>query len=119
MGLKERTETFGIDYHAVVTERFMGREELYLKFLKRFPDDICFAELADAVDSLPRDYWALEKSAHILRGVALNLGFQKLGDLSDDIVQSCREEVFDRLEEQFERVETEYRRVIHFIQTLE
>ncbi|MCR5828814.1 MAG: Hpt domain-containing protein [Lachnospiraceae bacterium] len=78
---------YGCDTQTAL-ERFLGKEELYLKFIKKFLDDKSFEELKGHIaDS---DYENALKSVHTLKGVSGNLGFTALYDVASDMVTKFR-----------------------------
>lgn len=73
---------------AEAMERFLGKEDLYLRFLGKFLDDNSFEEsmrvvpLGNPEDSL--------QSVHKLKGVSGNLGLTPLYEIAADMVARYR-----------------------------
>jgi len=65
----------GIDYNEGVA-RFVGNAAMYEKFLRTFPTDRTFAELADAMER--KDTNAAFQAAHTLKGLTGNLSLNTL-----------------------------------------
>ena len=65
----------GIDYTDGL-RRFMNNASLFEKFLMRFPEDVTFGELKNALDA--GDCEAAFHAAHTLKGVAGNLSLKTL-----------------------------------------
>lgn len=86
----------GVDYKTTI-ERFMGKEDLYEKFLFKFIDDRNFAQFEENI--LNKDVQAAFKSAHILKGLSGNLGFTKMFEIIVPIVEELREGSLDNAEE--------------------
>lgn len=85
--LIEKLKDYGCDTDGAL-ERFVKKEELYLKFLKRFPDDPSFAGIKGFIDAA--DYENALKSVHTLKGVAGNLGLTPLYTIAADMVTKFR-----------------------------
>ena len=69
----------GIDFEQAL-ERFGGNEALYRRLSAKFVDDPHFAELEAALEHGDAD--AAQRAAHSLKGVAGNLSFGILYDVS-------------------------------------
>lgn len=83
MNLKDALELAGVDYEMTLN-RFSNNAMLLERFVKKFPNDKTFEELDAAVGD--KRYGDVERSAHTLKGIASNLGFQYLSDLSAEVV---------------------------------
>lgn len=68
--------------------RFMGNEELYIKFLGKFLDDQSYQNLKEALDAGDADQTF--KTAHTLKGVAANLGLTPIFESAGEIVEQYR-----------------------------
>ena len=69
-------------------ERFMNDEDMYLKYIRSFPDEPSMSVLRKAVDD--KNYEQAEKSVHALKGIANNLGFIPLADVTVDMLAELR-----------------------------
>ena len=78
---------YGCDTQSAL-ERFLGKEELYLKFIRKFLDDKSFEDLKGFIGE--EDYENALKSVHTLKGVSGNLGFTALYDVASDMVNKFR-----------------------------
>lgn len=85
----------GVDYNTTL-ERFMGKEDLYEKFLFKFIDDRNFIQFEENI--LNKDVQAAYKSAHILKGLSGNLGFDKMFEIIVPIVEELRAGSLDNAE---------------------
>lgn len=85
--LRQRLAAAGIDADAAV-ERFMGSEELYLRFLYKFPEDPCCGELREAAARM--DAEEMLRAAHTLKGVCGNLSINSLYELLSRQVELLR-----------------------------
>lgn len=95
----------GIDYDAALA-RFVGRRELYEKFLKKFLED---THQHDAVCAYR--YQKFDETlaqVHALKGICGTLGFTKLYEISSEIVRKLRAAEFDGLERRMEQLTEEY-----------
>ena len=105
MNLKKLYETIGSDYQTVL-ERFCGHDEMLAKFVKVFVGDDTFRHLTDAAGEL--NYPEIESRAHALKGVAGNLGFERLHVACGELVSSVRFDRLDEVPENFRKVVKEY-----------
>lgn len=90
---QEKLESIGVDVESTL-ERFMGNEELYLKFAKKAAEDPAVKELREALEG--EDLNAAYRCAHTLKGVAANLGFSCLQSAAEEMVQLLRKPHKDR-----------------------
>lgn len=105
----EQLHALEIDADATLA-RFGGNEALLAKFLKKFLDDPSYSEVQSAWEQKQWD--ALERAAHTLKGVAGNLGMTRLFSLSNEMVQRIRRKEQEGLEKLYAELETEYSHVI-------
>lgn len=86
MNMKEFYESIGGSYETAIG-RLMN-EALMKRFVGKFPKDPSFSQLKTAMEA---DDWAAAFSAaHTLKGVALNLAFQKLGENASALTETLR-----------------------------
>lgn len=122
MNFKDAMESAGVRYdYDRVLQRFMNNEALLVKFTKRFSEDPSFRQVLKSQED--RDFHGLEISAHTLKGVSANLGFDELSASSKDIVDLVRKteyqpdpEEVDRL---VERLQSDYDKVVQGINKLD
>lgn len=86
MTTKELYELIGSDYNNIL--RRLGSEVIIAKFAVKFLNDPSFGELETALSG-GRTQDAF-KAAHTLKGVAANLGFDKLYEVSSEITEVLR-----------------------------
>lgn len=115
MGLKEVMEEIGMDYEGVLN-RFGGSSALAERLLRKFPNDPSFAGLQEAVKTENRD--GMLTCAHTLKGVAGNLGFERLYEASQNMVACLRADDLTGAEKAYGLVEAEYQRVLNGISKL-
>lgn len=108
---REQLKSLGVDVDSTL-ERFMGNEELYLKFVRKTGEDPTVGELMEALER--GDYDAVYRSAHTLKGVAANLGFSYLQSAAEKAVCLMREDPADwnRMTNACEEVEEQMRQVL-------
>lgn len=98
-------------------ERFMGNEDLYVRFLKKFLQDKSYAELVEAIDQ--KDYERAFKSGHTLKGVAANLGMNGLCARLTPVVEHFRGGVFTENDaDMMTQIENEYMEIRDVIKKL-
>ena len=85
--LIESLQDLGNDTQSAV-RRFAGNTDLYTHFLLNFLKDDTYQKLSAALQC--EDWKAMLSEAHTLKGVAGNLGLNKLHQISADIVAALR-----------------------------
>lgn len=80
---------------------FMGKEDLYVKYLRKFPDNArkILVELEEAVQS--GDQQKIEAGAHALKGVSANLGVQSVTDSSAALMLDVRENTPEKIPQHY------------------
>ena len=116
MNLNEIADALKINLSSSVA-LFGNNEMLYIRFLKKFPNDKTFQALVDAVNS--ENYEEIEKSAHTLKGISANLGFSELKSKSDNMVICIRNKNYSEIKNLFDIVDEEYNNIINLIATLD
>lgn len=108
MDIQKLSEKTGCDLSAAL-KRMGGMEALYMRLLGKFLEDKSFEGLSEAVRD--KEYENIEKTAHTLKGVAANMGFDTLKDSADAIVQAVRAgrteavvELYETCREQYEKI---------------
>lgn len=86
-GFKLKLEENGADVKGTL-KRFMGNENMYLKFLKRFPEDLNYQKLGASLEAA--DYEEAFRCAHTLKGVAANLGLAPVQETVSGMVEELR-----------------------------
>lgn len=90
--MKEKLMAVGVDYDEVL-KRFMGKEDFYLRMLKKFLDDKNFGELKKAVDE--KDWKVAFTYAHTVKGLCGNLGLNGIMDYVAPLTEELRSEPYD------------------------
>lgn len=107
-GLKEQ----GVDLDKVM-KRFLGKEELYLRFLKRFPEDGNFQRMQEQFQqgNLEEAF----KAAHTLKGLAANLGLDSIIKSVYPITEKLRAGLADGVTELMEEAGKEYQQIMEIL----
>ena len=103
----------GVDVEGTIS-RFVDDDEIYTKFLLRFPDEDRITPVREAIKAGDND--ALMRSAHKLKGVSANLGMNSLSEKAERIVSKLRNNVYDGFEEDLKAAEEEYDLICRTIQ---
>lgn len=88
MNLEEFYAQIGGDY--ADTLQRLCNENMVKKFVKKYQDDPTCADLHNAVEQ--QDWEAAFRGAHTLKGVAQNLGFERLYQVSAVLTEAMRGE---------------------------
>lgn len=84
---KSILEENGADVKSTL-RRFMGNEGMYMKFLKRFPEDPNYQNLGVSLEA--GNYEEAFRCAHTLKGVAANLGLVPVQTVVSGLVEELR-----------------------------
>jgi len=77
----------GYDFSGALA-RFVGNEDLYLMFLKKYPDDANWVKIKPALDA--RDVKEAFSAAHAFKGIAGNLGLTDVFEDSKEFLEVLR-----------------------------
>lgn len=105
-------KVYGCDVDSAM-ERFMNKEEMYLRFLGKFPSDPSFGQIKGFIDDM--DYEGALKSVHTLKGVAGNLGLTPLYDVAADMVTKYRAQMPEAASAEYELLAKIYRELYDII----
>lgn len=86
-GFRRRLEESGAEVKATL-RRFVGNEDMYLRFLKMFPEDPSYLSLGKNLAA--GNYVEAFKCAHTLKGVAANLGLVPVQNAVSPLVEVLR-----------------------------
>ena len=103
--MRKELKDQGIDYDTAL-ERFMGREELYKRFLVKFLADENFNQLEENIGD--ENVEEAFKCAHTLKGLCGNLGFDNLLEEDAQIVEILRSGSIEGVKELFEVLSEKY-----------
>lgn len=111
---ERKLQDAGIDYDAALA-RFVGKREIYEKYLTKFLED---THVQDALSALEKkDYGEVLEQTHALKGLAGTLGMTELFEVSADIVRNLRNEVWDGLEDKLYAMKEVKERLCDVIRT--
>ena len=95
----------GVDIEGTLS-RFVDDDEIYTKFLARFPDEDRITPIREAAAAADLD--ALMRTAHKLKGVTANLGMNTISQKAEKIVSKLRNGVTGGFEADIEDAAQEY-----------
>lgn len=101
----------------VTMERFMGKEELLFKFLKKFTSDESYSGLIKAMEE--KDFENAFSQAHTLKGVAANLGLGNLTESASALTEKLRAKDYTDYEGMVEKIKTDYADAMDMIKRLD
>lgn len=91
---RSRLQAAGIDYDTALA-RFVGKSDIYEKYLVKFLDDTHVADAKQAFEQ--ENYKEMLEQTHALKGLAGTLGMTELYQVSSDIVNVLRSDKIDGL----------------------
>lgn len=119
MNLQELPQYVDIDVAGSLEERFMGSEELYVRFLRKLLATADFAALQERAAA--EDWPETLRRAHNLKGVCANLGLKDLSAAFAGLVQLLRSEGFlpQQAQSQLAAIVPQWERTLRYIGELE
>ena len=93
---KSLLEENGVDVKNTI-KRFMGKEEMYQKFLGKFMSDQNYDNLGKNLEE--KNYEEAYKCAHTLKGVTANLGLDPIQSVVSDLVEELRGKKAEEVDE--------------------
>lgn len=112
---KEALKEVGVDYAAGVLH-FAGKEELYLKYLRKYGTD---HHLQDAVAAYEKtDYKEVLEQIHALKGLSGTLGFSKMFQSASAIVTDLRREEYRTIGEQLKQMQLYQKKLLMAIEAI-
>lgn len=90
--MKEKLTEIGVDYDEVL-KRFMGKEDFYLRMLKKFLDDKNYEGLKQAVEQ--KNWPEVFTHAHTVKGLCGNLGLGGMLEYIGPLTEEVRSEPYD------------------------
>lgn len=115
--MREKLEAVGVEYDEVL-KRFMGKEDFYLRMLKKFLDDKNYEGLKQAVEQ--KNWTEAFTHAHTVKGLCGNLGLGGILQYVVPLTEEVRQEPYDeeRIVGYMEDVSKAYVETIEVIQSL-
>lgn len=114
MTVKECYESMESDYEGVMGR--MGSEEMVKRFALKFLDDPSYLNLEKAIQEQNAE--EAFRAAHTIKGLCLNLGFDRLYKVSAELTEKLRGRELDGYEALYGKVQTEYKNTIDAIQKM-
>ena len=115
MTVQECYESIGADFEGVLGR--MGSEEMVKRFALKFLDDPSYLNLEKAIQEQNAE--EAFRAAHTLKGVCLNLGFDRLYKVSAELTEKLRGRELNGYEALYGKVQDEYKNTIAAIRKLE
>lgn len=100
---------------ATALARFLGNEELYIRFLDKFLDDPSFAGIEPAM--VTGDDEAYFESVHTLKGVSGNMGLTPIFTIACDMVDKYRAGEIDKSKAEYSELEIKYNEIVAIIES--
>ena len=111
MTVQEMYEALGSDYNALKTR--LASEKLIKKLLAKYPNDKNYGMLEEGMAE--KDFDKCFTAAHTIKGVASNLGFDRLFTVSAKLSDSLKVKNYEGVEEMFADVKEAQEEVLKYI----
>ena len=108
----EKLRQHGVDLDRVM-KRFLGKEDMYLKFLKRFLEDESFSNMERYLEQ--NNVEEAFKAAHTLKGVVTNLGLESIMCSVLPITEKLRAGSLEEGKNMMEQLKKEYEMVVNIL----
>ena len=115
MDVRACYEEMGSNFDEVLSR--LGSEQMVQRFALKFLNDKSYETLQEALRE--KDVESAFRAAHTLKGVCVNLGFDKLFEVSSALTEKLRAKELDGTDEMFEKVKEQYEITIGAIQKLQ
>ncbi len=113
--IREKLVEAGVDVKSAL-DRFMGRDDLLLRFLKKFGEDPNYELFKDSMAE--KKYEEAFKAAHSLKGVCGNLSMVSLFQTISKEVEFLRGQQYEEAEKMLPQVVEEYDKSVAVLKTL-
>lgn len=115
--MKDKLVEIGVDYDEVL-KRFMGKEDFYLRMLKKFLDDKNYEGLKQAVEQ--KNWPETFTYAHTVKGLCGNLGLGGMLDYVGPLTEEVRSEPYNEesIVNYMDGVSKAYEKTVEVIQSL-
>lgn len=113
--LKQQFIEAGVDVDSAM-ERFMGNQELLLRFLRKFPADDNYSKIVSGIES--GDYEAAFRAAHTLKGLCGNLSLSKLQAIVSEQTELLRSKKWEEATAMMPRVTEAYEKTLERLSPL-
>jgi len=108
----KKLKDYGVDTEKTFN-RFMGNTDMYISFLKQFPEDPNFSLIGPALEK--GDFDAALIATHTVKGVAANLGLDPLANACAQTVRLIREGKIEEAGKSFPDIERAYAEAMKLI----
>lgn len=115
MNVREAYESVDSNYDNVLKR--LGSEAMIQRFARKFVDDPTFQDLTHALEV--KDAESAFRAAHTMKGICLNLGFDKLYEVSAALTEQLRGREIAGSEAMYQQVVEQYDRLIAAIQSID
>ena len=115
MDVRACYEEMGSNFDEVLSR--LGSEQMVQRFALKFLNDKSYETLKEALQE--NNVESAFRAAHTLKGVCVNLGFDKLFSVSFALTEKLRAKELDGTDEMFEKVKEQYEITIGAIQKLQ
>lgn len=115
--MKDKLQEIGVPYEEVI-DRFMGKEDFYLRMLKKFLEDKNFEGLQQSVAE--KDWPTAFKYVHTVKGVCANLGLGGILEYVLPLTEELRNPPYEeeKIQNYFESAKKAYQETIEVITAL-
>ncbi len=113
--LKDKLTAGGVDV-AQTLARFGGNENLYMKYMRRFPTDPTMGKLEALMQTTDRAQ--IKAITHTLKGLSGNLGLAPLYEATSAMMTRLRESDDADATAEYERVKTAYQQALELTKDL-
>lgn len=115
MTIKECYEQLGQNYEEVLDR--LGSEVILKKFVIKFLDDPSFQMLEDGLKEKNADQ--AFRAAHTIKGICLNLGFDKLYQASSDLTEQLwGKDTVEETDDLFLKVKEQYTKLVEVVRKM-
>lgn len=105
----------GINMEEVLV-RFMGKQDMVIKFLKKFPADPNYELLEKALEN--KDEKQALSASHVLKGVSGNLSMNVMHRLFSEQIEYIRGDNWEDVLNVMEEIRKEYEKVVEALKKL-
>ena len=115
--MREKLEAVGVEYDEVL-KRFMGKEDFYLRMLKKFLDDKNYEGLKQSVED--KNWQEAFTHAHTVKGLCGNLGLGGILEYVGPLTEEVRSEPYneENIIAYMDKVTKAYEETVEVIQSL-
>ncbi len=115
--MREELQALGVPYDEVLN-RFLGKEDFYLRMLKKFLDDKNFEDLKHAAEE--KRWPEAFKYAHTLKGLCANLGLNGILEYEMPLTEELRNEPYNEesINDYMTGATKEYEKAVEVIKAL-